>query len=103
MDEWTESTKEKFREEIKEDNDLKIKLSKGIKLRLKEVEPFLQVWPAAMALGLSPCHWHGTAKRLHNISSTIWHEVGDQDLSMSWYTKRSLLTGAYVSSELFMV
>ena len=56
-----------------------------------------------MNLGLSPSNLPNTVQQLHHISDEIWHHAGDKSVDYSWYTKRALLSGLYISSELFMV
>jgi len=39
---------------------------------------------------------------LAKLSDEIWYLAGDESADTSWYTKRTMLSGVYASTELFM-
>jgi len=56
-----------------------------------------------MALGAHPQNVLTTYSKLHNIADYIWYITGDMSIDMSWYSKRIIVSGVYVGTELFML
>jgi len=56
-----------------------------------------------MALLGSPQNIPTSFTNLSELIDEIWFQCGDQTNDYSWYTKRALLTGVYISTELFML
>lgn len=56
----------------------------GIKTRLSYVIPYLNKWPQAMYLGLSPNNVSNTLQHIHNISDEIWYIAGDRSVDVSY-------------------
>ena len=56
-----------------------------------------------MALGALPQNASNTVKSLATLVDDIWYAAGDLSTDGSWYMKRAVLTGVYVSTELFML
>jgi rpsU-divergently transcribed protein len=75
----------------------------AIKLRLLYIQPYMTTWSQAMALGALPQNVTSTLKNICDMSDDIWYIAGDESTDINWYTKRSLISGVYVSTELFML
>ena len=67
------------------------------------MEPYIEKWPQAMALGLQPQNLSTTVYQLHCIADEIWYATGNHALDTSWYTKRMLVMKMYVATETYMV
>ncbi len=75
----------------------------AIKIRLMYIAPYLQTWPQAMSIGAIPSNVPHTLHAIASMSDDIWHRVGDKSTDINWYTKRGLIGGVYVATELFML
>jgi len=75
----------------------------AIKIRLMYITPYLQTWPQAMSIGAIPTNVPHTLHAIATMSDDIWHRVGDKSTDINWYTKRGLIGGVYVATELFML
>ncbi len=54
-----------------------------------------------MALGAQPQNSLHTIQTLARLSDDIWYYSGDKSTDLSYYTKRAILTGIYVSTGLY--
>lgn len=79
------------------------RIMEGVRLRLSYEQPYIQVWAQAMALGAHPANALTTYQKIHNIADYIWYISGDMSVDMSWYSKRLIVSGVFVSTELFML
>lgn len=79
------------------------RLELALRLRLEGIQPYLSQWPQAMALASQPQHVATSLKRLAKMIDDIWYICGDKSTDINYYTKRSLLAGVYVSTELYML
>ncbi len=75
----------------------------AIKARLMYMAPYIDTWPQAMSIGLMPTNLPTTLTSIALLSDDIWHRVGDRSTDITWYTKRGLIGGVYVSTELYML
>jgi ubiquinone biosynthesis protein COQ9 len=75
----------------------------AVKFRLLYMAPYINTWPQAMAIGALPPNLPSTMNSLASISNDIWQRVGDKSTDISWFTKRGLLSGVYVATELHML
>eukprot|EP00808_Paulinella_micropora_P029889 g39002.t1 len=80
----------------------KEKLRQALRWRLEMHIPYLAHWQQAMAIGGFPQNLPTTMNLIANMVDDIWHHAGDISTDTSWYTKRALLTGVYVSTEVVM-
>ena len=71
--------------------------------RLEAIAPYTNTWPEAMALGALPQNAAHTLESVANTVDSLWKVCGDHSEGTSWLTKRSLLSGIYVSTELYML
>lgn len=79
------------------------RVATGVRLRLKQLAPYVHTWPRAMYILSQPQNAARSLHELHLIVDDIWHAAGDTSVDMNWYSKRLLLAGCYTSSELFML
>lgn len=56
-----------------------------------------------MAVGATPANAVDTAYHLAVMADEIWYLAGDRSVDMNWYSRRGLLLGAYVTTELHML
>lgn len=67
------------------------------------MEPYIEKWPYAMALGLQLNHLNTTFNSINKISDEIWNLAGDKSTDVQWYIKRSALVKVYIATETFMI
>eukprot|EP00873_Tetraselmis_striata_P043192 jgi/Tetstr1/463456/TSEL_008349.t1 len=79
------------------------KMYTALKMRLEMNIPYIDSWPQALAVLTQPQNAPHSLALLTNLVDDIWHTLGDRSVDMSWYTKRGLLAGIYVSTELYML
>jgi len=79
------------------------KIRKSLRLRLEMLSPFISTWPQALALGILPQNLPTTLHNIAALSDDIWSICGCRSTDMNWYSKRALLGGVYVSTELYMI
>eukprot|EP00347_Sterkiella_histriomuscorum_P022999 403336342 len=103
MELWFQQMKAELQITNMHEMNVRQRVHKGIKTRLQYVVPYLEKWPQGMYLGIAPQNWQTTALHIHKISDEIWYQAGDRAVDFSWYTKRGLLSGLYVSTELFLI
>lgn len=65
--------------------------------------PGADSWPQALALQAQPASLLHSVRQYGEIADIIWRAAGDKSTDLNWYTKRGLLIGCYVSTELFML
>jgi ubiquinone biosynthesis protein COQ9 len=65
--------------------------------------PVADTWAQALALQAAPAEIAATAARYGRSADIIWRAAGDRSTDMNWYSKRGLLIGAYVATELHML
>ncbi len=71
--------------------------------RLEMLAPVADTWAQALALQAAPAELAATAARYGRSADIIWRAAGDRSTDMNWYSKRGLLIGAYVATELHML
>ena len=81
------------------------KIKFATRKRLEMIEPYTDSWPQAMALGALPQNVPSTMKNISNTIDSLWKISGDysDSNSTSYYTKRGILSGIYVSTEMYML
>ena len=75
----------------------------ALRLRLQRLEPYLHVWPQALATMVQPRNVGAGADSLAALVDEMWHHAGDTSTDINWYTKRGILAGVYSASELYML
>lgn len=78
---------------------LRQRIATAIRLRLEMVKPHMERWPDALATLAKPENSAGALKQLGVMVDNIWHALGDSSTDMRWYTKRAVLAGVYVSTQ----
>ena len=81
------------------------KIKFATRKRLEMIAPHTDSWPQAMALGALPQNAPGTMKNIGDTIDSIWTACGDysDNSSTSYYTKRGMLSGIYISTEMYML
>jgi ubiquinone biosynthesis protein COQ9 len=93
----------KYFNELEEHIGMTDRIKYVTRKRLEAVTPYAGTWPEAMALGALPQNITHTVDCVTNTVDSLWKVCGDDSRDGSWYTKRGLLTGIYVSTELYML
>eukprot|EP00894_Picocystis_sp_ML_P002952 jgi/Pico_ML_1/53469/g4006.t1 len=88
-------------EELKEMRIREIKTA--VKIRLEMLQPYVNVWPQALAILAQPRNVPGAVSKMAKMVDDIWIVAGDTSEDYNWYTKRGLLAGLYSSTELYML
>lgn len=70
-------------------------------LRLQQNRPHKEAIRRALAILAFPANARLAAACTARTVDTIWHAAGDRSTDFSWYTKRAILTGVFVSTMLF--
>lgn len=78
---------------------LRQRIATAIRLRLEMLKPHIDRWPDALATLARPQNSAGALKQLGVLVDDIWHALGDSSTDMRWYTKRAVLAGVYVSTQ----
>lgn len=79
------------------------KMFTAVKMRLEMNIPHIDAWPQALGVLAQPHNAPHALTLLTNLVDDIWYALGDKSVDMNWYTKRGLLAGVYVSTELYML
>mmetsp|Transcript_7510 Transcript_7510/g.13930 ORF Transcript_7510/g.13930 Transcript_7510/m.13930 type:complete len:132 (+) Transcript_7510:1-396(+) len=79
------------------------KIATAVRVRLKLVAPYINVWPRAIYVMSKPPNAPSGLYNLHKLVDDMWYAAGDKSTDLNWYSKRMLLAGVYTSSELFML
>ena len=79
------------------------KIRTAVKIRLEMVQPYINVWPQALAVLAQPQNAPRAVSKLAKMVDDIWIAAGDTSEDYNWYTKRGLLAGLYSSTELYML
>ena len=75
----------------------------ALKFRLSCIRPYTSNWSQAMSLGALPQNVPHTVANIGTMADDIWFLAGDASTDANWYTKRGLISGVYVATELFML
>eukprot|EP00963_Diacronema_lutheri_P013021 scaffold2195_cov333-Pavlova_lutheri.AAC.6 len=89
-------------EELKEMR-IRDKIKTAVKIRLEMLQPYVNVWPQALAILAQPRNVPGAVSKMAKMVDDIWIVAGDTSEDYNWYTKRGLLAGLYSSTELYML
>ncbi len=73
----------------------------GVEAWLDIMTPHREAVRAALKYGAHPLHAGQAARSLHNLSSAIWYEAGDNATDFNYYTKRLLLSGVVSTTVMF--
>jgi rpsU-divergently transcribed protein len=79
------------------------RLEFACRARLEGLIPWIPLWPQALALLTQPSLTPRQLRRSAQAMDEIWYLVGDQSSDITWYTKRTLLSAVYISTELFLI
>lgn len=79
------------------------RLRYAMERRLRALQPMLQRWPEAMAIGAFPTNLPHTANALALLADELAHCAGYEGADLRWYTDRAVVSGVYVATELFMI
>lgn len=77
------------------------RVTEPILLRLRAALPHREAIRRGVALLALPHHASTGAALLHETVDTIWNIAQVKDAGMSWYSRRALLAGVYMSTLLF--
>jgi ubiquinone biosynthesis protein COQ9 len=72
-----------------------------IALRLRQKRPHREAVRRALSVLAMPQHARVAAACTGRTVDAIWHAAGDKSADFSWYTKRAILAGVYISTLLF--
>jgi ubiquinone biosynthesis protein COQ9 len=75
----------------------------GLRKRLEMLLPVIDTWPDALAIQARPGEVPRALGSYSDIADVVWKAAGDRSADFSWYTRRGLLSGAYIASELYMI
>lgn len=78
---------------------LRKRIATAIRLRLEMLQPHIERWPDALATLARPQNSAGAVKQLGVMVDDVWHALGDSSTDLRWYTKRAVLAGVYVSTQ----
>lgn len=98
-----------MQEKLREQKESGEKLNVGalirdtIEYRLRLIIPYIDVWPQAMQLLLSPKMLSVSTAELGRMVDDIWYLAGDRSADFNWYTKRGFLAKLYGSTQLYML
>jgi ubiquinone biosynthesis protein COQ9 len=73
----------------------------GIKRRLEMTAQHADTWP--QALNILAQHPTESLKLLAELTDIIWRAAGDDAKDFEWYSKRAMLGGVYVATELYLL
>lgn len=79
------------------------RLALGLEARVDAIAPWAGQWAKGMALGASPSCVTPVSKALAHTVDELWWRAGDTSTDVSWYTRRALLLGVLVASDLHLV
>eukprot|EP00955_Chlamydomonas_euryale_P099270 365205-Chlamydomonas_euryale.AAC.20 len=82
---------------------LRTRLVAALRARLEMVAPHVDSWPQALAIATQPSNLPSSTTLLGEMVDDVWHAVGDASADASWYSKRAMLAGVYLSTELYML
>lgn len=74
-----------------------------IKTRLSLYLPYISHWPHALATGGLPQHARYAVRDVAEIADDICHLAGDRSSDSSYYSRRAVVAGIYVCTELHMI
>ncbi|MEO8714051.1 MAG: COQ9 family protein [Acetobacteraceae bacterium] len=72
-----------------------------IALRLAQARPHREAVRRALSVLALPANARTGVACTARTVDAIWHAAGDRSADFSWYTKRAILTGVYVTTLLF--
>lgn len=78
-------------------------LFKAIGAHIDYIGPYLQSWPAALALLAEPQNVASTLGSVKNITDDLCQYCDVKTTRMDWYIERCLLASLYCSTELFLL
>ena len=79
------------------------RIQAAVKTRLLLNVPYLDMWPDAMAIQLEPANALPAFQELATLMDDMWYFAGDTSTDFNWYTKRLMLSGVYITTELHML
>jgi len=82
---------------------MKERLRTILQMRLEMLLPYSSNWSQALSVMGQP---QNLPKSLHGLAlliDEILHQCGDKSTDFDWYTKRALVTGIYVTTELYLL
>lgn len=77
------------------------RIATAVRVRLEQHEQHREAVRRALALQALPQNGPGGLASLYRTVDAMWHAVGDTSTDFSFYTKRILLSGVYVSTLMF--
>jgi len=77
------------------------RIATAVRVRLEQHEAHREAVRRALALQALPQNGPGGLKSLYRTVDAMWHAAGDTSTDFSFYTKRLLLSGVYVSTLMF--
>jgi ubiquinone biosynthesis protein COQ9 len=83
------------------DSSLRARVARGVRVRLEQNAPAREAIRAALGLLGQPQNGPLALALLYRTCDAIWWAAGDTATDFSFYTKRALLAGVYVSTLLF--
>ena len=91
---------DKVKNEDMQYNDVIIE---GIKIRLKNIQPYIDHWHEAIAWMSHPTNLAFAHRTMLDYVGNVLQAAGDTSVGMDWYYKRYKLMGILVATELFMI
>ncbi|MQM01803.1 hypothetical protein Taro_034551 [Colocasia esculenta] len=79
------------------------RLSKLIRIRLEMQIPYISKWAQALSIQAQPMNIPTCFKQRIMLVDEIWHASGDETSDIDWYVKRTILSGIYSASEVYML
>ena len=77
------------------------RIATAVRVRLEQHEPHREAVRRALALQALPQNGPGGLASLYRTVDAMWHAAGDTSTDFTFYTKRILLSGVYVSTLMF--
>lgn len=77
------------------------RIATAVRVRLEQHEAHREAVRRALALQALPQNGPGGLRSLYRTVDAMWHAAGDTSTDFSFYTKRFLLSGVYVSTLMF--
>ncbi|KAL6751720.1 COQ9-domain-containing protein [Haematococcus lacustris] len=78
-------------------------LAQALRHRLRLITPHIDSWPQALACVAHAPHAPHALRLLSAWVDEVWALAGDTSTDLSWYSRRALLAGVYVSTELYLL
>ncbi len=77
------------------------RIATAVRVRLEQHEEHREAIRRALALQALPQNGPGGLRSLYRTVDAMWHAAGDTSTDFSFYTKRLLLSGVYISTLMF--